>query len=127
QYREAIQQYVARLHEHGQYAILELHWSAPGTFQATSQEGMADGAHSPAMWSSVARTFRSDPATVFDLFNEPAGISWPCWQAGCLYGGDPSNGRGQWQTAGMQSMVDAVRNAGARNVIMLGGLSFAND
>jgi len=127
QYQQAIKAYVDTLHAHGLYAIVELHWSAPGAFQATWQEGMPDADHSPTFWSQVATTFKSDPATLFDLFNEPVGVDWPCWRDGCLYGGDPTNGRGQWPVAGMQSLVTAVRNTGATNVIMLGGLSFAND
>jgi hypothetical protein len=127
QYQAAIAAYVGKLHAHRLYAILELHWSAPGTFAATWQEGMPDADHSPAFWSQVATMFKGDAATIFDLFNEPVGVTYPCWRDGCLYGGDPTNGRGQWQVAGMQQLVTTVRNAGATNVIMLGGLSFAND
>ena len=127
QYRAAIAAYVARLHAHGLFAILELHWSAPGAFAATWQEGMPDTDHSPAFWGQVASAYRNDPATVFDLFNEPVGVTYPCWRDGCLYGGDPTNGRGQWQVAGMQGLVTAVRATGATNVVMAGGLSFAND
>jgi endoglucanase len=125
-YHQAIADYVARLHAHGLYAILELHWSAPGTFPATSQEGMPDADHSPAFWASVAAAFKGDRGTIFDLFNEPAGVDWKCWQNGCAHTGTVA-GRGTWQAAGMQSLVTAVRNAGADNVVMLGGLSFAND
>ena len=34
---------------------------------------MADGDedHAPRLWTSVATTFKSDPAVIFDLFNEP--------------------------------------------------------
>jgi hypothetical protein len=127
QYRQAIVNYVGLLHAHGIYAILELHWTAPGAFPANWQEGMPDQDHTPAFWSSVATTFAHDPATIFDLFNEPVGVNWPCWRDGCQYGGDPTNGRGQWQTAGFQELVTDVRQAGATNVIMLGGLSYAND
>jgi hypothetical protein len=127
QYRQALKAYVGLLHAHGLYAILELHWSAPGAFPANWQEGMPDADHSPTFWSQVATAYRDDPATIFDLFNEPVGVDWPCWRDGCAYGGDPTNGRGRWAVAGMQSLVTTVRNAGAPNVVMLGGLSFAND
>jgi len=123
QYQAAIQSYVARLHAHGLYAILELHWSAPGTFQATGQEVMPDADHSPTFWSQVASTFKGDPATIFDLFNEPNSINWTCWRDGC----DVTSGHGTWRVAGMQSLVTAVRTTGATNVIMLGGLNFSND
>jgi hypothetical protein len=123
QYQAAIQAYVARLHAHGLYAILELHWSAPGTYQATRQEVMGDADHSPTFWSEVASTFKGDPATIFDLFNEPNSINWTCWRDGC----DVTSGDGTWRVAGMQSLVTAARSTGATNVIMLGGLNFSND
>jgi endoglucanase len=123
QYQAAIESYVARLHAHGLYAILELHWSAPGSYQATRQEVMADADHSPTFWSEVAMAFKGDPATIFDLFNEPNSINWTCWRDGC----DVTSGDGTWRVAGMQSLVTAVRTTGATNVIMLGGLNFSND
>ena len=123
QYKSAIQGYVTKLHAHGLYAILELHWSAPGASGATYQEVMPDADHSPTFWSDVATTFKGDPATIFDVYNEPTGVSWTCWRDGCPI----TNGRGTWQVAGMQSLVTAVRNTGATNVVMVGGLSYAND
>src|SRR5205814_3492846 len=62
------------LHDAGLYAIVDLHWSAQGTLPADGRTGqgrqMADRDHAPAFWRSVASVFRSDPAVVFDLFNE---------------------------------------------------------
>ena len=107
-YRQAISTYVRRLHAAGLYAIVDLHWSAQGTLPADGRTGqgrqMADLDHAPAFWSSVATVFRSDPAVVFDLFNEPHDISWVCWQNGCA----TSDATGSWQVAGFQSLVDAV-------------------
>jgi hypothetical protein len=40
--------------------------SAPGAKLATGQQPMADPDHAPDFWSSVARTFKDDPAVVFD-------------------------------------------------------------
>jgi hypothetical protein len=129
QYQAAIAAYVAKLHAHGLYAILELHWAAPGTSAATWQNQMPDNDHSPTFWSQVASTYKNDPATIFDLFNEPVGVTYPCWRDGCTFTGDQvaNNGRGLWQVAGMQQLVTTVRDTGATNIIMLGGLSFAND
>ena len=129
QYQAAIQAYIAKLHAHGLFAILELHWGAAGTYQATWQDQMPDNDHSPAMWTEVANMYKNDPATLFDLFNEPVGVQWPCWRDGCVFTGDQqaNDGRGLWQVAGMQQLVTTIRATGASNVIMAGGLSFAND
>jgi hypothetical protein len=120
QYQQAIVQYVQLLHSHGLYAILDLHWSAPGTSKATGQQAMVDADHGPAFWASVASTFKSDPAVLFDIYNEPQFIAWSCWLSGT---GCPVS----WPVAGMQLLVTAVRNAGATQPIMLGGVAYAND
>ena len=125
-YRNQIVRYVHTLESFGLYVILDLHWAAPGTNQAASQWPMADADHSPTFWKSMAATFKSDHAVLFDLFNEPYGISWPCWLSGCQasYGSPTSI---TYQTAGMQQLVDAVRSTGATTPLMLGGLGYAYD
>jgi len=120
-YRQAIVAYVALLHRHGLAAILDLHWSAPGGALSVSQQPMPDEDHAPAFWSSVAATFAGDPSVVFDLYNEPHGVSWQCWRDGGVCA-DVS-----FAIAGMQQLVDAVRQTGASNVILVGGLAWAND
>ena len=122
-YRQAITEYVQRLHRHGLYAIVALMWAAPGANQATWQEAMADEDHAFAFWSSVAATFRNDNATLFDLYGEPSWVSWSCWADGCTY----ADKYGSWRTAGMQKMVDTVRQAGAHNVILVSGADYANN
>jgi hypothetical protein len=120
-YQNAIVSYVKTLNDANMVAILDLHWNAPGTSSANGQQVMADADHAPAFWSSVATTFKSNSGVIFDLYNEPHDISWSCWRDGCT----TSAG---WQTAGMQSLVNAVRNAGAtKQPIMLGGLGWSSD
>lgn len=118
-YQRAISAYVAALNRAGLYVILDLHWNAPGGERATGQRPMADLDHAITFWVSVARVFRADPAVLFDLYNEPHGISWRCWRDGCVL---PAG----WRTAGMQALVDAVRSGGARQPIIVTGLSWGN-
>jgi hypothetical protein len=124
-YRNQIVRYVHTLESFGLYVILDLHWAAPGTDIAASQWPMADADHSPTFWTSVAETFKSNHAVLFDLFNEPYGISWACWLNGCqtTYGSPTVI---TYQTAGMQQLVDAVRSTGATTPLMLGGLGNAD-
>jgi hypothetical protein len=126
-YRDAITAYVQRLHDAGLYAIVDLHWSAPGTQPANADTGqgrkMADRDHAPDFWRSVATAFKDDPATVLDLYNEPHDISWDCWQNGC----ETSDANGSWETAGFQSLIDAVRGTSARNPILVAGLRWSGD
>ena len=56
QYQQAIVNYVNLLNSTGLVAILDLHWNAPGSAQATAQQIMPDADHAPAFWTSdVAR------------------------------------------------------------------------
>jgi endoglucanase len=119
-YRKAVKRYVDRLHGAGLYVVLDLHWNAPGDLPAGKQRPMADLDHAPSFWSSVARAFKDDHAVVFDLYNEPHDISWDCWRDGCTL----SEG---WRTAGMQALVDAVRDTGARQPIIATGIEWGTD
>jgi endoglucanase len=139
-YRRAVRAYVRLLNRNGIVAILDLHWtdgayagpsSACASARAVCQKPMPDAAQSIPFWTSVARAFKSNDAVIFDLFNEPfperavggsAPEGWRCW----LRGGGACTGI-SYPVAGMQSLVTAIRAAGASNVIMLGGLEYAND
>jgi aryl-phospho-beta-D-glucosidase BglC (GH1 family) len=137
-YINAIKAYVNLLNANGMVAILDLHWTdgaytgpsaGCSSAQAVCQKPMPDAAQAIPFWTSVAQTFKGNNAVIFDLFNEPyasratgsSASGWACW----LNGGTCSGI--SYQVAGMQSMVNAVRSAGASNVIMLGGEEYAND
>jgi endoglucanase len=119
-YRNAIAAYVRNLNAAGLVAILDLHWNAADALLSDRQQVMADADHAPSFWTSVAELFRRNRGVIFDLYNEPRDISWNCWLLGCQT-------REGWWTAGMQSLIDAVRATGARQPIMVGGLAHAGD
>jgi hypothetical protein len=122
-YQNAIVAFVQALNDDGIYVILDLHWNAPGTNVSNQQQPMADLDHAPAFWSSVASTFKNFPAVIFDLYGEPDVTDWSCWLNGCTV----TTYIGTWSTAGMAQLVAAVRETGATQPIMLGGLSYASD
>ncbi len=134
-YQTAIKAFVAMIRSHGMYVILDLHWAAPGTKVGTTQQPMADADNAPMFWTSVATAFAGDLGVVFDLFNEPylssSNISggtdpWTCLENGCTAQlQTPLSGT--YQTAGHQALVTAVRNAGAKNVVMVSGLGYTSD
>lgn len=126
-YREAILGYVQRIEAHGLTPILDLHWTAPGGAQATDQMPMPDADHAPDFWREVAAAVADDPYVVLELFNEPwpdynqdTDAAWRCWRDGGTCPGIA------YEAAGMQQLVDAVRGAGAENVLLLGGIRFAS-
>ncbi len=126
-YRKAVRDFVELLNRQGMYVILDLHWSAPGSTPATGQNPMPDQDHSPAFWHGVASAFKSHHAVLFDLFNEPypdsnrdTTAAWSCLLHGGTCRGVP------YRVAGMQKLVSTVRATGAKNVVMVGGVEYAN-
>ncbi|MGB8907507.1 MAG: cellulase family glycosylhydrolase [Candidatus Cybelea sp.] len=125
-YINAIVRYVKLLHKHGMYAEVSLIWGAPGSYQATYQPDAPDEDHSPAMWSSMARTFKNDPNVILAPWGETT-VGWKCFmQKGCdneaTYG--PSNA--YYQTAAMQRAVNLMRKAGYEGVISIPCIDYAN-
>jgi endoglucanase len=112
--------------------ILDLHWSDRGALDASAsggqtkqdttggsnQQQMADS-NSVTFWTQVATDFKGDGRVLFELYNEPNGIPWGVW----LNGGEATG----FLVAGMQQLYNAVRAAGADNVVIAGGLSWAFD
>ena len=128
QYRQDVMNYVNLLNANGIIAILDLHWTAPGTQIASGQLPMPDANHAPAFWTSVATTFKGNSSVIFDLYNEPypgfnnaTTTGWSCWLNGSSAAQSiPCSDIG-FAVAGMQSLVNAVRATGSTTPLMLGG------
>jgi len=158
---------VAAANAAGLYVILDLHWSAPKSFGCLKGQGaMPDSDYTEAAWTSLANTFKGNPAVMFEIFNEPFGTNiysnWvapinsaaPSGQSASdlsilLNGGSYDNGyiyqcnsavcnlvSGQlylapgtspFQTAGMQTMVNAIRATGATNVVIANAMGWAGE
>jgi endoglucanase len=134
----------------GLYVILDLHWAAPNVTVAgqasavpgspLTQNPMADVDHSLAFWKSIATTFKSNPAVLFELFNEPffywlttGEDQWSVLRDGGTItefitgAANPYDIAYNWKSAGMQSMLSAVRATGATNVVLAAGLGWSQD
>lgn len=130
-YRRAIVRYVRLLRRNRLYVILEDHVSAPGRRVARDLLPLPAAEHAPAFWRSVGGTFRRTSGVLFDLYNEPHAVSWSCWLRGCRIP------RRAWprsnttypayRAAGMRELLAAVRSAGARQPVLLGGVAFAKN
>jgi hypothetical protein len=116
----------------GMYAILDLHWSAPGTTLPTGQGAMPDLDHTVAFWTQVASAFKDNGAVVFDLFNEPVMSSgtqdqqFTCWKNGSTTASGGDCPMVNFAVAGMQELLTTVRQAGATNLVMLGGTGYSS-
>lgn len=134
QYRSDIMNWVSLLNQNGLVVILDLHWNNNGTNRSTGQEPMPDLDHAPAFWTSVATAFKSNSSVLFDLYNEPypgfntnTGTGWSCWKSGSTAASTSPCADIPFAVAGMQTLINTVRATGATNVLMLGGLAYAND
>jgi len=127
-YINAVSQLVDRFRSHGFAVIVDLHWSAPGSTISDKQTPMPNKDHSIDFWVSVAKTFSDRLNVIFDLYNEPypdnnqwnSTAGWTC-----LLSGGSCNGV-SYPAAGMQSLVDAIRGTGSRNILMVGGIAYSN-
>ncbi len=130
-YRLLVDQLITLVANRGAYVVLDLH-----RFRAPKDEHIT-------FWKDAAKTYSNHPAVLFDLFNEPHGISWDIWRNGGFVAEktQPANADENafispeekakaaqgFQSPGMQRMVEAVRGTGARNIVIAGGLDWAYD
>jgi hypothetical protein len=139
-YRGLLDTAIAKANARGMYAIIDLHWNdvngqAPCDAHCTSGQQPMPDSGSVAFWRSVAARYANQPGVIFDLFNEPHGVTWQCWRSGgCrvtsstpgllgLHGVAPVT----YTAVGMQTLYDAVRGTGAQNVVLAAGLQWAYD
>ncbi|WFB36608.1 glycoside hydrolase family 5 protein [Kiritimatiellota bacterium B12222] len=126
-YRNQIDKAVTLAANRGAYVVIDLH-----RFRAPKQEH-AD------FWKDCAEKYKDHPAVLFDVFNEPHGISWEVWRNGGFVGEQGKHDESAFLTdaekkanngfesVGMQGLVDAVRSTGAKNIIIAGGVWWCND
>ena len=89
--------------------ILDLHWTENG-----HQSNMANR-ESINFWKQVAKDYKDFGTVIFELFNEPVGITPSVWR----------NGNAGF--AGYQELYDAVREVGAMNLVIVNGLDYGYD
>jgi hypothetical protein len=130
-YRRLVDDVITLVANRGAYVVLDLH-----RFRAPKNEHVA-------FWKDAAAAYKNHPAVLFDLFNEPHGVSWEVWRNGGFVAENtqPANADENafltpeekaraakgFESPGMQRLVEAVRETGARNIVIAGGLDWAYD
>ncbi|MFH1496717.1 MAG: cellulase family glycosylhydrolase [Verrucomicrobiota bacterium] len=128
-YRATIDAAVNAAANRGAYLVIDLH-----VYRAISDEHLA-------FWTDAATKYANHPAVLFDLINEPHGISWQVWRDGgfvptkdkqkvdeSAFLSDEEKKKNEgFNSPGMQKAVEHIRALGARNVIIAGGLDWAYD
>jgi aryl-phospho-beta-D-glucosidase BglC (GH1 family) len=113
----------------GMAVVVDLHAADRGNVNySTVPDGqqMPDVNISLPFWKDVAATFKDDGGVIFELYNEPHDVEWDVWRnggpvaSGPMYAGGPyADG---YMSVGMQQLYDAVREAGAKNLVLINGL-----
>ena len=128
-YRALVDAAVKYTANRGAYLVLDLH-----NYRAPRPEHIE-------FWADAATRYKNHPAVLFDLINEPHGTTWEVWRNGGYVqerkaGADEDNFLSEedkvqaklgFRSPGMQRMLEVVRETGARNVIVAGGLDYAYD
>ncbi|XHR29657.1 MAG: glycoside hydrolase family 5 protein [Chthoniobacteraceae bacterium] len=96
----------------GAHVILDLH-----RFLAPTDANIA-------FWKDAANRYKNNPAVIFELLNEPHDISWELWKNGGMV---EEKNKAPWHTPGMQALLDTIRQTGARNIVLVGGLGYSLD
>lgn len=141
-YRDSVREFVDALNAAGLVVILDLHSRKRTGTPEFGNLAMPDS-ESLAFWRSVATDYRDDPSVMFDAFNEPYSrygptdelifdLTWPCWRdGGCQAPVEDDQtataGRVTYPVQGMAAVVAEIRDAGADQPVLLGGLDYAND
>jgi endoglucanase len=116
--------------------MLDLQWSnAGGQSQGAGDAWAMPDQDSVTFWHHVASAYKNYQNVLFELFNEPHMYpnSWSCWRNGCQIVKDNSgpgghdHGRYSYQSVGMQTLLDTVRQSGANNLAIVGGTDWGFD
>ena len=123
-YRQTVDDAVNLCASRGAYIVLDLHdYRAPEEKHAI-------------FWKEVAAKYKNHPAVIFELLNEPHDISWEVWKnGGPVYdqkknkdvAAENSDKLKSFDSIGMQRLVDVIRETGANNLIVAGGLDWSYD
>jgi len=125
-YRKLVDEVVAKVSSKGKHVLLDLHWSDGGVWgQDIGQHTLPD-AHSLQFWKDCGKHFANYPAVIFDLYNEPIEATWDIWRDGGPVSETFQGKKLSYQAVGMQTILDAIRATGAKNVVLAGGLGYAS-
>lgn len=126
-YRDYVDQCVMLAANRGVYLVIDLH-----EFRAVKPRYAR-------FWTDVATRYKNHPAVIFELLNEPFGTTWEVWRNGGYV--EPHKGpdesaflseeerqkNQEFESLGMQGLLDVIRATGARNLVVAGGLHWSFD
>ena len=141
-YRGDVAAFVGALNRQGVVVVLDLQSRKRPAEPEFGNVAMPDS-QSLTFWRSVAGQYAGNRSVMFDAFNEPYSrynavgklvfdLTWECWRdGGCQTpvedDATATTGHSTYSAQGMAAVVRQIRDAGAEQPILLGGLDYAND
>lgn len=123
-YRAIVREAIEAVSQRNGWIVLDLHWSNAGAWGRNIGQHKMPDQLSAVFWRTVAAEYADHPAVLFDLYNEPHGVSWEVWRDGGLVTEEKDGWIISYASPGLQGLVDTVRAAGARNPVVIGGLDW---
>lgn len=115
-YRQLVDDAVNLCATHGVYVVLDLH-----AFHAPQKKHVD-------FWTDLAPRYKDHPAVLYELYNEPVAIPWEVWRnGGHVIDAKPGQRTTEFDSPGIQALLDAVRATGAKNIVIAGGLDWGYD
>jgi len=111
-YKDLLVKYAAEAAKRGKYIIIDLH-----NFGYIKESDVE-------FWKEAAVMFKNNPAVLFGLLNEPNSITWKEWRDGGTATDDEGNTE---KIYGHQELIEIIRDLGAKNIVVAGGLDWAYD
>ena len=105
-YRDKIKQAINWGQERGIYTIIDMQWWTRTEQLLPMPPNVPDWIET---WKEIAETYKDNSFVLFDLWNEPYGVSEEQW----------------WSAA--QDCVNAIRSTGSENLILVGVLNWSHD
>ena len=106
---------ITQANQAGLYVILALFDDAKSG-SPYGQGAAVPKAENVTFWKVMAAHFAGNPMLLFDLFNEPTGLTAQTYLTG---GGTLTGSTGQVSSIiGLQPLVDAIRSAGAQQIVI---------
>lgn len=113
----------------GVYVMIDLHWNSGAQWGKNIGQHKLTDEHSILFWKDVAQKYKNHPAVIFDLYNEPHSITWDVWRDGgpIEETNRQTNTTLKFKGVGMKELLKTVRDTGAKNVVVVGGLDWSYD
>lgn len=112
-YRENIDKLIRMASQRGKYVILDLH------HYVLFNQQMLD------FWKEAAAVYKNNPTVLFGILNEPHTVNWANWRDG---GQMTRDDKGKlFLSIGHQTVVETIRDLGAKNIIIAAGLDWGYD